>query len=317
MMQAASLVHGTLVNAVSLQCAARIAANPPPISPTLARLYELSRDELASQFSPDSLIDGEPFSVWLERLRAVQAEQRKAAVEEERRLHEVFPHDKEYGRGWKMTTWRQYGHEKDMYEKCVRADEQGLARPKDKFARTRRDKKEDAQAAAAENAGGGVERTNVPPRYPACECPRCVWQAREALQEPTCVPDSKELRDFVARYGLRIDSCWSEYGDLASVCRLYKASPQKGGVNEVDLEEGSSRVGWVFGSCDIDMSVEVYSKPVNLQAVLEKWAKRAEEQPLKELCEDWDLVFEDKTVDEGADISPKVYVYAHEYNSSY
>lgn len=199
----AALVHGTLVNAVSLQSAARVFARPPSTSATLARLYKLSRAELSSQYSPDSLIDGEWFGTWLERLRAVQAGQRKAAVGEERRLvrsiicakcapkyaaepgprsHELFPQEnKEYGKSWKMLEWRQYRREEEMYEKCVRADEEGLPRPVDKYAGRQEVEEMNGHEDPAGHAGG-VEETSASPRYPACACPRCVWQAREAIQ---------------------------------------------------------------------------------------------------------------------------------------
>lgn len=99
--------------------------------------------------------------------------------------------------------------------------------------------------------------------------------------------------------------------------RLYKGPPRKEWEPGVQPEEKRSEVGSVYASCGSDMSVEGYSEPLDLHPVLEEWARCAKVQPSKELCEDWDLVFEDKPVDEGADISPKVYVYAHEYNSSY
>ncbi|BGP31403.1 hypothetical protein JCM10296v2_003167 [Rhodotorula toruloides] len=337
-MVSAALVHGTLVNSVSLQCATRVFTRTPSMSATLARLYNLSRAELSLQYSPNSLIDSEPFSVLVERLRAVQAEQRKAAVEEERRLvrsiicakcapkyaaepgrrwHQLFPQGRGYGRGWKMLDWRQYRREKEMYEKCVRADEEGLPRTVDKYARRQEDEEQHEQPVVAGHAGGGVGGISASPRYPACACPRCVWQARTAIEELNRDTDDFNPEDFAARYGLGLEWHWGESGDLASVIRLYKESPRKEWEDEVQPEETRDEVGLVYQLCGSDMSVEVYSKPLNLQPVLNEWAKCAEEQPLKELCEDWDLVFGDKAGDEGADISPKVYVYAQQYNSPY
>lgn len=59
-----------------------------------------------------------------------------------------------------------------------------------------------------------------------------------------------------------------------------------------------------------DGDTTAYSEPLDLRAIANVCDAAADKDPLKELCQDWDLVMDGKTVDEGADRRMKVYTFA-------
>ncbi|PRQ75284.1 hypothetical protein AAT19DRAFT_14306 [Rhodotorula toruloides] len=105
---------------------------------------------------------------------------------------------------------------------------------------------------------------------------------------------------FLATYGLKGTSSFVE-GDLAPVTL----------VTEGAVDDYSDLYPSISGSldCEWDMSISEYTKPLDFAKMRQQLDDTQVRNPLKRLCEDWDLVVHGKAVSEGADLEPKAFLH--------
>ncbi|BGP31404.1 hypothetical protein JCM10296v2_003168 [Rhodotorula toruloides] len=125
-------------------------------------------------------------------------------------------------------------------------------------------------------------------------------QAMDASPGPATGWLSK-LDDFSKPYNLQVRfSDGDDEEDLAAKAQLWDST--------------SDQRDDLFGRVEFwhseDGAMMAYSEPLDLRAIADRCNAAADKDPLKELCQDGDLVMDGKTVDEGVDRRMKVYTFA-------